>query len=113
MPKWKRNVLVIVIAGLAYAGFVHLTGLAVPCLFHRITGFQCPGCGITRMCLALLHLDFASAYRANPFVLVTSPILLWLLIASLQEKQHGRGYHAVSVLYACALVLFGIVRNLV
>lgn len=35
------------------------------CGFHRATGLWCPGCGGTRCCLALSHLDFPAALRWN------------------------------------------------
>ena len=27
----------------------------IPCLFYKITGYQCPGCGITRALFSLLE----------------------------------------------------------
>ena len=61
--------------GLAYAAWVRLTGLAVPCLFRAVTGRLCPGCGVTRMCLALLRWDWATAWNANPVLLLMLPVL--------------------------------------
>ncbi len=40
-----------------------------PCLFRALTGFYCPGCGMTRALHALLHLDIATAFRMNPLVM--------------------------------------------
>lgn len=40
-------------------------GLGIPCFFHEITGYYCPGCGITRSLVSLLHLDFYQALRYN------------------------------------------------
>ncbi len=61
------------LAGAAY-GWVasHIGG--VPCLFRLVTGFQCPGCGVTRMCLLLLRGDVAGAFRANPAVFCLLPV---------------------------------------
>ena len=33
-------------AGLGYALWVRLTGLALPCPFRAVTGLLCPGCGV-------------------------------------------------------------------
>ncbi len=57
----------------AYALFVATTGYALPCPFRTITGWQCPGCGVTRMCMALLRLDIAAAYAANAALLCLLP----------------------------------------
>ena len=66
--------------GLGYAAFIHLTGWAVPCLFRQVTGLKCPGCGVTSMCLALLRLDFAAAFRWNPGLMLLAPLLGALVV---------------------------------
>ena len=61
--------------GLGYALWVRLTGLAIPCPFYSVTGRLCPGCGVTRLCLALLERDWAAAWDANPVLLSMLPVL--------------------------------------
>ncbi len=39
----------------------------IPCVFHAVTDVPCPGCGMTRACLALIHGHFADAWRYHPF----------------------------------------------
>ena len=56
--RWKRVLgygILVICAGLLYAVFVKWSGIAIPCLFHLVTGLKCPGCGVTQMCVALLH----------------------------------------------------------
>ena len=48
-------------------------------LRRLLTGLQCPGCGVTRMCLALLRLDVSGAWKANPVLLLLLPLLGGLL----------------------------------
>lgn len=36
------------------------------CLFRRILGIPCPGCGMTRAYLSLLHLNITSAFFYHP-----------------------------------------------
>lgn len=76
LASWAGLILGI---GLAYALFVRLTGLAIPCPIRLVTGLLCPGCGVTGMCLALLGLDFPGAWRANPGLLLLLPLLCVLL----------------------------------
>lgn len=39
------------------------------CVFLALTGFYCPGCGMTRAAHALVHLQFARAFAMNPAVM--------------------------------------------
>ena len=68
--------------GLAYLIFVLIAGFGIPCIFHLITGLQCPGCGISRMFVSLAKLDFVSAFKYNSFVFITGPFLLAYVIAN-------------------------------
>lgn len=104
--------------GLAYAVFVRLSGLSIPCPFHAVTGLLCPGCGVTRMCLALLRLDFAAAWRANPVLLLLLPVLAALLLrqavryVKTGRSTLSRGESALVWGMAAVLLLWGIARNL-
>lgn len=46
------------------------------CLFHKLTGLWCPGCGMTRATHAALHGHFGKAFRFNPVGMVLFPISL-------------------------------------
>ena len=103
--------------GVAYGLFVRLTGWAIPCIFHLLTGLHCPGCGLTRMCLALLRLDFAAAARYNLLAFCFLPVaaLLFLYKARRYVKIGDWKVGTVeTVLYCIAFVLsivFCVLRN--
>lgn len=46
------------------------------CVFHRLTGMDCPGCGMTRAFLALAHGDVAGAWQWHPFSVPLAVALL-------------------------------------
>lgn len=104
--------------GLGYALWVQLTHLSIPCPFHAITGFQCPGCGVSRLCLALLRLDVAGAWQANPVLLALLPLLAALL--GYRAVVYVRRGHAPTARWetlvwsgmAVVLLIWGIVRNI-
>ncbi len=48
------------------------------CFFHKTTGLLCPGCGALRATHQLLHGHPAAAFRFNPMLVVSLPLLLWL-----------------------------------
>lgn len=103
--------------GLAYALWGGVTGLWIPCPIHTLTGLDCPGCGVTRMCLALLRLDFSGAWAANPGLLLLSPLLLWLLLWQMADYIRtgvcrttlGRSILGWSLVVL--LVGYGVLRN--
>lgn len=47
------------------------------CLFHIISGFDCPGCGMTRAFRAMAELDVAGSFRYNPL----GPIVFVVVLA--------------------------------
>lgn len=104
--------------GLAYALFGSLTGLALPCPFHALTGLWCPGCGVSRMCLALLRQDFAAAWGYNPGLMLLSPPLAGLLLklgagyVRTGRTAPTRGESALIWAMAAFLLAFGVLRNL-
>jgi len=45
------------------------------CLFKLTTGWDCPGCGMTRAVWSVLHGELRAAVRYNPMVVVVLPVL--------------------------------------
>lgn len=113
------NIFLLGMAGLLYGIFVSYTGLAIPCLFRKVTGLLCPGCGVTGMCVALLHLNWKGAFFCHPvlFVLLL-PLTAVFICSAAGYVQNGRFRFArwqnlILYVSAAALVIFGVVRNLV
>lgn len=87
------------------------------CPFHFITGLYCPGCGVSRMCLALLRLDVDGAFRANAALTLMAPF--GALFAVQMAVKYVRGGSAdLSRVQSAAvvgaiviLVVFGVLRN--
>ncbi|MCI9360581.1 MAG: DUF2752 domain-containing protein [Hungatella sp.] len=108
----------VVLAGILYGVFVKATNVGIPCMFHLITGLKCPGCGVTRMAVALLGLDVAGAFEANPAVLVLSPVFLAVFIKHIVgyvktgEWTIGAVQNAVMWLGVAVLTVYGILRNI-
>ena len=109
---------VVLVAGLGYYGFIKLTGLGIPCLFNLTTGLHCPGCGLSRMCIALLQLDFVTAFQSNAFWLVALPyfavwgLIKWIQYLKIGKTTSGRVENSVNMAIMVIAVIFGILRNL-
>jgi hypothetical protein len=109
---------ILLFVGLAYYLFVSLTNIGIPCLFRLVTGLQCPGCGISRMLIALVRLDLVSAFRCNPAVFLTGPLVLFFLVRSDVDyirtgKSSANKYQTFWIAELVLLLGFGIVRNLI
>ena len=48
------------------------------CLFKRITGLPCPGCGMTRAWFSLLKLDIEGAFYYHPLFWL-APVLVFVI----------------------------------
>ena len=67
MKKKKDAVCIALI--LALYTVLAIAGIGCPIKF--MTGISCPGCGMTRAWLSVLHIDFGSAFAFHP--------LFWIL----------------------------------
>lgn len=116
MKKMLKQFCAVLGLGFGYVIWIRATSLSIPCLFRTITGWKCPGCGITTLFLCLLKLDFRGAFEANPFLFVTGPALLAELIWYDYLKINGRKLpkwnERLILLYAAALLIFGVLRNI-
>lgn len=91
----------------------------LPCLFHKVTGWDCPLCGGQRMLRALLHADIRAAFDYNPFLLCSLPLyLLWGICyikpTFLQQSSVISRLCSDSAffIYIFIALLWGIIRNL-
>lgn len=122
MEKRRNKVifgaLIILTVGAAYTLFVKLTGVGIPCPINLTTGLKCPGCGVSRMFLALFRLDFPEAFRQNGAILCLMPLMAATAIRFIYvyiKKGTVRDRPAeISVWFMIAVLLvFGILRNVV
>lgn len=68
-----------------------------------ITGLPCPGCGMTRALIRLLHLDFAGAWQMHPFVYLFMILfcgseyedIYWEFLI---QKKHGKFIAMLGIL---------------
>lgn len=117
-----RTVLVsgiIAVILLFYLIFDPMTSQIMPkCLFHRLTGLQCMGCGSQRMLHALLNGKFVEAFHANALFFCASPILVFLAWLEIKRLRYPKLYAAVfnsMMIYITGAILAGwlLVRNLI
>lgn len=112
------------IGGLVVAALLspaHIQDGPVLCPFRQLTGLPCPGCGLTRSWVYLVHGDVHAAVWANPFGPVSILAVLALAVSSVSARvrRHpppdlevlARRWWVLSVFGAW--MLFGLVRIVV
>ena len=116
IQKEIRYLLIILGVGFGYYLWLNFTHLGIPCPFRMITGWLCPGCGITHMLIALIQLDFHTAYLENPFLFITLPFIIGQIIyqryLQLTNQTNPQWNQVLLWIYVIALIIFGILRNL-
>lgn len=87
--------------------FFHL-----PCLFHTLTGYYCPGCGGTRACIAFLHGHFLRSLLYHPVVPYTAVVYLVFMVSHSIELL-SKGKLAIGLKYRDSYIKFAAVIILV
>ena len=88
------------------------------CVFHRLTGLNCPGCGALRGLHELLHGNYATALRDNPLVMLSLPVVAFYLARYFSRWLAGQPVRLPEVrplgimIFVGVLILFTILRNL-
>lgn len=89
------------------------------CQLYQVTGLMCPGCGGLRATHALLNGNIGMAWRLNPLLVVSLPLIAWSLVAwSANYWQRARklwnplGTPVAIALWVGIAFGFGLARNL-
>lgn len=90
----------------------------IPCIINSVFGIFCPGCGITRMFLSIIKLDFYQAFRYNIIVFLLLPLFVFYGFLEFKNKQFNKKnilnsekYKFLWMIILIIVILFGILRN--
>ncbi len=119
--RMKKRIIRIILFPLVlfvfYVLFIH--HIAIRCPFYEITKLYCPGCGLSRCLVSLLHLDFYQAFRYNPLLFILLPFFVpytfYLYIIYVFEMEDQITKKVPNQFWNILLffvILFGILRNI-
>ena len=105
---WKSALFLLLFGGFFIVYFFYNPSenyFFIPCPFNYITGFFCPGCGSQRAIHLLLHGDVYGAFRFNPLMVLTLPILIYGVGITIANWIFGTRYR--FMLFYSKLFVFG------
>jgi hypothetical protein len=104
---FKIALIAILLGGFVFIYYFFNPSLSffIPCPLHYITGFYCPGCGSQRAIHHLLHGNFIGAFRFNPLMVLTLPILIYGLAIALSNWVFGTKFR--FMLFYSKLFIYG------
>lgn len=116
-PRRLLYILAIAAAACGVAGILYLAfndpveSPAPSCVFHRLTGYDCPGCGTQRAVHALLQGRVADAWKANAALFFAVPVAGLYIGARGRLRRFIESPRAIAAV-AAAIILWTVFRNL-
>jgi hypothetical protein len=83
IKKYLKMALLLTSTGVIFLLFFYFNpsqnAFFIPCPVKYTTGYYCPGCGSQRALHQLTHLHVYNAFRLNPLLILSLPILIFSL----------------------------------
>lgn len=93
--------------------------LFLPCPFKLLSGYNCPGCGSQRAIHQLLHGNLVDAFRLNPLMVLSIPLIVYGLGTKFynfifETRYRVKLFYSNIFIYAyfAIAVVYWVVRNL-
>ncbi|MBE7065475.1 MAG: DUF2752 domain-containing protein [Ruminococcaceae bacterium] len=109
---------VILLLCIALLIILNLCGAGVPCIFRKLTGWQCAGCGNTRAAISLLKLDFKAMIEYNLLFPLELIYVAWVCFSfSRNYIKTGKATYttphiSMDIIVLAVMSIWWVVRNL-
>ena len=99
---------IILLGCISYLAFVTKTGKGIPCLFYCFLGMKCPGCGLTRAAVSIVHGDLKAAAGYNIMSITVMPALFVYLVYRVirEECMHNKDVEVWEYVFFVLIFLF-------
>ena len=118
----KKVIFILMLLLLILYGYYFLTlnyGINIPCLFNKVTGYYCPGCGITRCLFSIMSGHFYKAFNYNRLVFILLPFIflyliynIYLYVFNKEDKIIKKIPNIIWLVLIIIVLLFGVIRNI-
>ena len=112
-----KPLFILLLLGFTYLYIFQKFKVGIPCLFYNLTGWKCPGCGMTHALSEIWNGNFENALEYNVLSLTVLPIVcIYLLYRSVRDALgKGEGFYIweyimLAVLFITVL-FYGYIRN--
>ena len=112
-----KPILVLLILGIVYLFIFQKIGIGIPCVFYELTGYQCPGCGMTHAMSEIWKGNFYGAWEYNALSVTALPIICIYYFYHSVKGEQGRDkeFYVWEYIFLIALfivvLLYGFFRN--
>lgn len=112
-----KPILVLLVLGATYLFIFQKIGIGIPCVFYELTGYKCPGCGMTHALSEIWNGNFYSAWEYNALCLTVLPIVcIYYLYRSIKEnRRRGKEFYIweyiLLIILLVIVLLYGYIRN--
>lgn len=117
--KTLKPIFLILLLGIVYVVLIYTTDFRIPCPFRYVTGLDCPGCGVSRVILSYLKLDFKTAFYTNPVITVILPILFvdfiyhkYHYVVHNNRKPFNKLENISMYVMIGSLILYAVIKNI-
>ena len=113
--KLIKLYIILLVAGLIYGYILIPLGIHIRCPIHYFFGINCAFCGLTRICLSILHLNFDVLHYnyAIPIIVILGGILVLNLSTRYIFKEELISSSKLNTIIITALITWTILRNII